>query len=256
MWVDGELVADGAAVVSADDRAFLLGEGVFDTLLALDGVPYATTRHLARLRRSAAALGLALPYDDAVLHDAVQAVAATGPSRARVRITVTAGTVVVAAWPAAPVRAADVVATSPWPVNERSPLVGIKHTARLELLRALEHAQALGADDALLATTDGRLCETTSANVFVAIQGRLVTPSLASGCLPGITRDLVLELVDADEADVPMSALATVDEAFLTSSIRGVRPVGVLDGRPLPTGPVTLAAAEAYDRLLATTPDP
>jgi branched-chain amino acid aminotransferase len=256
VWVDGVLLPADAAVVSVDDRGFLLGEGVFDTLLAKGGVLHAPTRHLARLRRSAAALGLRVPFDDATLRAALDAVAATGPARARVRITVTAGTVVVAASPCAPRRSHDSVVVAPWPVNERSPVAGIKHTSRVELLAALAHAQEQGADEALLATSDGRLCEGTSSNVFVVVDGRLATPSLASGCLPGVTRELVLELTGAEEADVPMSSLAEVEEAFLTSAIRGVRPIGLLDGRALLSGPRTEEAARAYEALVAANPDP
>jgi branched-chain amino acid aminotransferase len=250
------LVPEAEATVSATDRGLLLGEGVFDTLLAVDGVPLATTRHLARLRRGAAALDLPVPYDDGTLATALRAVAATAPARARLRITVTASTVLVSAFPTADREGTATVVTSPWPVNERSPLAGVKHTSRGELVLALAHAQAQGADEALLTTTDGRVCEGTGANVFVVLDGRLVTPSLDSGCLPGVTRELVLELVDAEEADVPAAALADVDEAFLTSSTRGVHPIARLDGRALATGPQTDAARAASDELVAANPDP
>ena len=91
----------------------------------------------------------------------------------------------------------------------------------------------------------------------MAVDGRLLTPSLASGCLPGVTRSLVLELTGAEEAVLEMSVLATADEVFLTSSTRDVQPVAQVDGRPLPApGPVTEKAMAAFADLTASTSDP
>jgi branched-chain amino acid aminotransferase len=255
-WVDGALVPAADARISATDRGLLLGEGVFDTVLAVDGVPFAPSRHLVRLRRSASALDLPVPFDDETLAAALRAVAATAPGRARVRITVTAATVLVGAFPVEQRGPTATVVTSPWPINERGPLAGVKHTSRAELVRAIAYAQARGGDEALLPTTDGRLSEGTGANVFVVVDGALVTPSLDAGGLAGVTRELVIDRVGAEEADVPMAALPEVEEAFLTSSTRGVHPIGLLDGRALRTGPATEAAARAYADLVAADPDP
>ena len=106
--------------------------------------------------------------------------------------------------------------------------------------------------------TRGRVCEGTGSNLFFVVNGHLITPSLATGCLAGITRELVLEAVEVMVADVPLELLFTADEAFLTSSTRDVQPVSHLDGRPLPTcpGPRTLQAMEAFAALLAATMDP
>jgi branched-chain amino acid aminotransferase len=255
-WVDGALLPAADATVAATDRGLLLGEGVFDTVLAVDGVPLAPTRHLARLRRSAAALDLPVPHDDETLATALRAVAATAPGQARVRITVTAATVLVGAFPVEQRGPTSTVVTSPWPINERSPLAGVKHTSRAELVRAIGYAQARGGDEALMGTTDGHLSEGTGANVFVVLDGELVTPSLRSGCLAGVTRELVIELVGACEADIPMPALGSVEEAFLTSSTRGVHPIGRLDGRTFEVGERTRVAASAYADLVARTSDP
>ena len=119
-------------------------------------------------------------------------------------------------------------------------MAGIKTTSYAENVKALAHARARGRTEAIFATTTDLLCEGTGSNVFVGIGGRLLTPPLSSGCLAGVTRDLVLEVTDAVEEDVPMAAFLAADEVFLTSTGRDVQPVHRVDDRSLPDhGPLT-----------------
>jgi branched-chain amino acid aminotransferase len=92
----------------------------------------------------------------------------------------------------------------------------------------------------------------------VGVGGRLLTPPLSAGCLAGITRELVLEVTDAEEADLPLVDLAGAEEAFLTSSTRDVQPISAVDGTPLAScpGPLTTSAAEAFAALVARDLDP
>jgi branched-chain amino acid aminotransferase len=93
------------------------------------------------------------------------------------------------------------------------------------------------------------LCEGTGTNVFVVVDGRLVTPTLGSGCLAGVTRALLLDVLpEAEEADVPLGALDEASEAFLVSTAREVQPISHVDGRALPScpGPLTRAARAAW----------
>ena len=272
IWLNGELIAGDRPAISAADHGLLVGDGVFETAKVVDGRAFALRRHLERLRRSAQGLGLDLPRSDEELTAGVAAVIeANQPGVGRLRITVTGGpgplgsargtdgpTVVLATgptgtWPPA----ADVVVV-PWPRNERSPVAGLKTTSYAENVVALAHAQEQGAGEALFANLAGNLCEGTGSNVFVGLDGRLVTPPLSSGCLAGITRDLVLETTDAVEADVSMDDFARADEAFLTSSTRDVQPVASVDGCRLATcpGPLTQAAMDAFADLVARTSDP
>ncbi|MGH9064920.1 MAG: aminotransferase class IV [Acidimicrobiales bacterium] len=273
VWVDGALVPASDATVSAFDHGLVAGDGVFETVLIHDGYPFALGRHLERLARSATGIGL-VPPPEPRLRTACEAVtSASGLLHGRLRVTVTAGpgplgsgrgagapTVVVAAAPLDPWPPAATVAVAPWPRNERGALAGLKTTSYAENVVALADAHQRGASEAVFANLAGNLCEGTGSNVFVAARGRLVTPSLASGCLAGVTRALLIEaLRDAGavvaEEDVPVSALARgeVPEAFLTSTTRGVQPVSTVDGRALAAcpGPLTTDAAEAYARLLA-----
>lgn len=238
----GALAADDAHVISAADRGFTVGEGVFETLVVRSGVPFALDRHLARLLQSAAIVGLPEP-DPAVVLGAVADLLAADGTRlgplGRLRITYTAGvapetpTLLVTCVPVSPLPLTTTAITSRFVRNERSAVAGAKTTAYVENLVALREAQAAGATEAIMGNTRGLLCEGTASNVIVVIEGRAVTPSLSSGCLPGVTRSLVLDWCDVSEAELPHAVLTTADEVLLTSATRGVQVVTRLDDRVL-----------------------
>jgi branched-chain amino acid aminotransferase len=261
-WLDGELVAPDAIGIGIDDHGFTIGDGVFETLLVRSGRPTFWDRHTARLARSIATTGIAA-VDEQVVAGAVRAVIeASGLDDARLRITISSGpgpgglrrgprpTVLVTASPLvgggapAPVR----VITVPWARNERGVLTGVKVTSYAEAAALQSRVEARGVDDALLGDTRGRLSEALTANVFVMLDGRLLTPGTDCGCLGGIVREVLLEAAVAEEADIPMDRLGEVTEAFLTSSVAGVRPITSVDGRPVPVvdGPMARAAADAF----------
>ncbi len=198
VWLDGRLVDEIDARVSVFDHGFTVGDGVFETIKTYRGRPFAVRRHLERLEASAAGMGLQAPPGD-VLRAALDEVAsANGLVDAALRITLTGGpgpmgsargdagtTAVVApgllpAWP--PTAAVAVV---PWPRNERGALAGLKTTSYGENVVALAWARQRGADEAVFCNLAGNLCEGTGTNVFVATQGRLVTPPSARAASPG-----------------------------------------------------------------------
>jgi len=271
IWVDGLLADEGNARVSPLDHGLLTGDGVFETLRVYDGVPFAGRRHLDRLARSCAGLELPVPAADRLRAAMADVVAANGLVEGRLRVTVTGGpsplgsergesqpTVIVAGsaleiWP----EATDVCIV-PWPRNERGALAGLKTISYGENVVALAFARRRGAGEAIFANTRGELCEGTGTNVFVVSGGRVFTPPLSSGCLPGVTRDLLLELALAVEETVSVGALAAADEAFVTSSTREVQPVRAVDGGALAQapGPLTAAATAAFRDLVARDPDP
>ena len=271
IWVNGRLSTEGEAQVSPLDHALLTGDGVFETLKVEASVPFAVRRHLERLTRSAAGLALDPPPPDEIRAALKEVVAANKVSDGVARITLTAGpaplgsdrgpagpTLIIACGPPRGWGSAAAVAVAPWPRNERSPLAGLKTVSYAENVIALRWAKERGAEEAVFGNLEGRLCEGTGTNVFVGVGGRMVTPPLASGCLAGVTRDLLLELDVAEEADVPVSALAEADEAFLTSSTRDVQAISSVDGAELPAtpGPLTKAAAQAFRDLQARDADP
>ena len=280
VWLGDRLVDPATASLHWSDHGLTVGDGVFETLKVLDGTPFALSRHLARLARSAAGLGLPLP-DPALVLEAVGAVAdGIAAPGGRLRITVTGGpgpmgssrgtagpTLLVAGQAvdlaAPPFFGPTSVATVPFTRNATAATVGLKTTSYADNVVALARAEAAGATEALFANTDGELCEGTGSNVFVVVDGELCTPPLSSGCLGGITRELVLEALAAAgtpavERDLPMSVLDVADEVFLTSSTRDVQAVRTVDGRKLPAcpGPRTASAADAFARAYADRLDP
>jgi branched-chain amino acid aminotransferase len=272
VWIDGRFVEGAEATVPVNDHGLLVGDAVFETAKVVDGVPFALRRHLARLRLSAAGLGLEVPHDDARLRAAVAAlIEANGPGVGRLRITVTSGpgplgsgrgpgppSVIMVTGPTGHWGPTTTVVTVAWPRNERSAVAGLKTTSYAENVLAVRAARQAGATEALVPNLRGDLCEGTGSNVFVGLDGRLLTPPLSSGCLAGITRELVLEVSDAVEEDLPMTVLDEADEVFITSSTRDVHPVTRIDERDLPgtPGPLTRSAADAFAALEAANPDP
>ena len=273
LWFDGSLHDPTEPLIQAFDHGFTVGDGVFETCELYEGQVFALTRHLHRLARSAAGLGLK-PPKEAVLRAAVDDVVAAwdgGPGR--LRITVTAGaaqlgsersaaepTLVVAAGPArepGPMR----VHVVPWARNERSSVAGLKTTSYAENVVALARARSEGADEAIFANTRGELCEGSYSNVLVETSGELLTPPLGSGCLAGVTRELVLEwaheaAIPVREVTLPIKAIHEAQHAALTTSLKGVAPIVAVNGRELEPGPLTSRLSAEFDRRRAADIDP
>ncbi|MER5354935.1 aminodeoxychorismate lyase [Kitasatospora sp. NPDC002551] len=259
-WVNGTLVDSADPALPVLDHGLTTGDGVFETMKAVDGKAFAVTRHLERLTRSARGLGLPDPDHDLVREACAVVLAANPMPLGRLRITYTGGTAplgsergdsgptLVASLGTA-TRRPDTTAVTvvPWRRNEHSAVAGLKTTSYAENVVALAAAHRARATEALLANTAGRLCEGTGSNVFVVLGGRLLTPPLSSGCLAGITRRLVVDWCGAEEADLPLDALQEAEEIFLTSSLRDVQAVTRVDDRELPgPGPITAKAMATF----------
>ncbi|WP_304451192.1 aminotransferase class IV [Nocardiopsis sp. YSL2] len=278
VWIAGAgygrgTVVDGSeARIPVSDHGITVGDGVFETVRAQGGRPFALTRHLRRLARSARGLGMAEP-DLELIADGVARALAANPdlTDARVRVTVTDGTgplgsdrasgeqtaiVAVGPFPSVPPHTDVVVA--PWPRNEFGALAGLKTTSYADNVRALAYAKERGGSEAVFRNIAGNLCEGTGSNIFVVLDGRLVTPPLSAGPLAGITRELVLEWFGGEEEDVPMERLPEVSEAFLTSTGRDVQPILRIDGREVSAGvgPVSAKAAAVFAEHAAERLDP
>ncbi|NUO92425.1 MAG: 4-amino-4-deoxychorismate lyase [Dermatophilaceae bacterium] len=258
VWVDGELVDPTGPSVSALDHAVTVGDGVFETAKIVDGRPFALSRHHRRLERSAAGLGLP-PLDLGVVDKGVAAVL-DGPTIpfGRLRYSVTGGigplgsdrddsslTYIVLAAPQPPPPESGKLTVVPWTRNERSAVAGLKTTSYAENVVALARAKQQGAVEAVFANTRGELCECTGSNVFVVVNGTVLTPPVGSGLLAGITRELTIEWgraagFDVREEALPLDVLQTADEVFITSSTKDVLPIHAVDERVLPaSNPVT-----------------
>jgi branched-chain amino acid aminotransferase len=275
VWVNGEMVDPAAPSVAALDHGLTVGDGVFETCKVVDGVPFALRRHAKRLDRSMAGLGLPAA-DHGLIEAGIKSVLAGEPiAFGRLRYTVTGGagplgsdrlasplTYIVTAGPQEPNPVTGKLVTVPWTRNERGATAGLKTTSYAENVVALAYAKARGGVEALFSNTVGNVCECTGSNVFVVVDGEILTPDLASGPLAGVTRELVIEWCRQEGLTVrvgplPTSILDRAAEVFITSSTKDVMAIHGIDDRSLAVpGPVTARAAEIFARLSADRLDP
>jgi branched-chain amino acid aminotransferase len=276
-WIDGQLVPASAAALPVLDHAVTVGDAVFEAIKLVRGQPFALTRHVQRMGRSAAGLSLEPPPPD-LLQDGINGVieanrALLVNTHDVLRLTWTAGTGQVGSGrvPGAqgrliaeitfggPPAPSTSVITVPWARNDQGALVGLKTTSYAENALALTRARAVGATEALFPNTHGSLCEGTGSNVFLVLDGELVTPPLNDGPLAGVTRALVIEWSGVKERSVPMERLWDADEVFITSTGRDVQAVIAADGVQIANGeigPITRAAAASFAAGQAASMDP
>lgn len=271
LWLNGRVIAKKQAQLDPGDRGFLLGDGLFETLLAKNGRIEHLELHLRRLRNSAVMLGIPIKYDDEAITDGLDGLlVATTLSKglSALRITVTRGagqrgllppevtepclmmTAVAYHPPREESFAARIVAIRR---NEGSPLSRIKSLNYLDNVLALQEAVAAGADEALMRNNAGQICGGSRNNLFVVRAGQLITPPIADGVLDGVKRRIVLDCArnigcPIREASLSPMDLLTVDEAFLTNSLMNIKPLHRIDERILPIGPVTEVLMEALER--------
>jgi branched-chain amino acid aminotransferase len=270
-WVNGQLLTDPQSpAIAVTDHGLTVGDGVFEAIKVVDGRPFALTRHLQRLERSAAALGLPAPDVERLRGAVTDVLAQEQLPLGRIRITYTGGpaplgsgrgdaapTSVVVAAPMDRAPRTSAVVTVPWPRNERGALAGVKSTSYAENVVALSEAAKHDASEAVFANLAGHLCEGTGTNVGYVVGGEVRTPSLGSGCLAGVTRALLLEWYDVREVDEPIEVLDSAEEIFLLSTTRDVQAVHRWNDHDLEApGPITRELMELWASREAEDVDP
>lgn len=273
--INGRITPASEATIPVLDRSFLYGDGVYESLRTYSGVPFLLERHLERLRASAAGLQIPLPSGiPRMAQEVERTLEAAGHAESLVRIVLSRGegwlphdprdagppTLVILVTPFTPIppeafrdgRTAVLAHVRRNPIACLDPR--IKSNNLLNNLLASMEALDRNAPEALLLNIEGDLAEAANANVFVVLENTLTTPSVESGILPGITRDLVLELARAQdipcrEERIPGERLSAARELFLTSTSRAVLPLVQLDGTPVgdgAPGPITRQMQQAY----------
>lgn len=277
-YVDGAIVPETEARISVFDRSFRLGDGLYETLRVAGGRLLHWERHLARFGQSALALGLQLPVSVSALREAALALLTRNRlAEASLRIHLSRGVGPAGYSPIGATRPTLVLTMHPLPsfqetgclrwrlktASLRVPvgqwLNGHKTASRLLNVLARAEAEAAGADEALLLDSQGRVAEAGSANVFWIEADGIHTPPLCTGALPGITREVVLELgrqlgLAVHETEAMRERLDTAHGMFLTVSTRGVIEVAALDGHPIPAHPTTARLHAAYVDQATTAP--
>ena len=279
--VDGVItsIADGRVPVM--DHGFLFGDSIYEVVRTLGGRPIAFAQHLDRLRQSAHATYMPIPWTDPEIGSRIRAaVEASKLADCYVRIVVSRGvgpmtlvpdgigdpTMLVYVLPLVLPTAADVdrgmsVVVPSRLRNDRRALAPAAKTGNyLNNVLALVEARRAGGEDAVMLSTEGFVTEATTANVFWVKHGEILTPSLDCGILSGITRTLLIwamrhEGIPVVEGRFTLAEMRAADEAFLTGTIRGVSPVVRIDGKPVGDGrpgPLTLRIHALNERVLAT----
>ena len=274
VWLNGRFLRARDARVSALDRGFLHGHGAYDTWRTYGGVPFATAAHLRRLAAAARALGLPAPGPPATWERRARLlVRRSGLAEAAVRLTVTGGAAGEGLAPEGRARPTLLltarqlpahlgqrqargvpVALLPFPRDAGPPWGGWKLVGHASAVVGRGVASRRGAAEGLYVTAGGEVTEATTANVFLVERTTLITPPLATGILPGVTRALVIRLarragLRVREERVTVARIRRAREIFLTASTVEVLPVVRLDGRVVGRGhpgPITRRLQSAY----------
>lgn len=276
VYLNGRYVQAERAKVSAFDRGFSYGDGLFETIRAYAGWVFGLERHLARLKKGADQIGISFEGDVGewrqVMGELLRRNRLQAPD-ASLRLTVTRGPDVLGSLlpPDAPPPPTLLLVAKPLDagIAERqqvgigavtvhwgSPFnpLQIKSLDYLYNMLAMAQAHREGAQEALFVDRDGTIVEGATSNVFSVSKGMLTTPPESSGLLPGITREVVIELAKKEglilrEAPLPLQDLLASEEAFLTGSLKEIMPLVTVDGRTIGTGnpgPVTQHLQKCY----------
>ena len=269
VFLNGEWIPEEQAQVSAFDRGFLYGDGVFETIRIYQGHPFLLERHLGRLAHGLSGLHIEDPFSfDEWTDYCRELIARNKVSDGILRLYITRGTgkrgyssmgcssptVLISPHDAPPVAdpktRVDII-TAAGILSDHDPLSTFKTANKLVNIIAMREAERAEVHDALLLNRNGHATETAASNIFAVAENVLRTPPLASGCLGGITRGFVLELaadlgIRTAQCDLPPEDLRLADGLFLTNSVREIQPIATLDGHLIKQSPLTLKLQETY----------
>ncbi len=216
-------------------KVFPEGDGIFETIKTIDGVPQFLDRHLSRAEQSARTLAITMTSREDVeqiIREAIESSPVSGTGRLRVTFPLNGEISAIhegfTPW-SVPARVTLLDAV----INEKSQFIGHKVLPYVENLRLLEAVRSMGFDDGIRLNSGGYVCESTIANVIMKIDDRWVTPTLSSGALPGVIRAVAIQWLDVYEEDLLGTDLVDVEAIFLLSSLKNLQPVEFLDDRKL-----------------------
>ncbi|MDD5223701.1 MAG: aminotransferase class IV [bacterium] len=277
VYHNGLILPASEAGIPVFSPGFLYGEGLFETLRVYGGHPFRLDDHLRRLRVSARTLGIRIRENNFRIAEAIQdLICLNNLSEARVRITLipgpdshpgankkqNPGELVITVIPYSPPRwmskSGVSAVISAIRRNSFSPLPRWKNLNYLENRLAREEARTRNADEAIFLDQSGFVAEGAMTNVFLVGKSALFTPPTQSPILPGITREIVMELareqgIPCREKKLRPSDLYRAGEVFLTNSLIEVAPVIKIEGKKIGSGipgPITKIIQRAYHELL------
>ncbi|HWR82701.1 MAG TPA: aminotransferase class IV [Candidatus Deferrimicrobium sp.] len=270
--INGRFVRRGQDKISVFDNALLYADGLFETLLAIEGRVLFMREHLQRLRRGAAVIGLRIPVSLACLSEWMVKTVRAHPDRVtKLRLTMTSGEsarwvgqrgtpqIILSASPHRVPEQPFKLWVSPFRIDQDSEFRRIKTLSCAIHAAALKQAHAHRCDDALLLNEKGHVAEVSSANVFWAKRRKVYTPPLSAGCLEGVTRAAVLRQaakldLSVAEQNATLGRLLNADEIFISSSLKLVVAVGVIKSddttQAFETGPLTQQISRRFRHLV------
>lgn len=272
VFLNGEFVAEARALVPVNDRGFMYGDGLFETMRVVGGKPFRMAQHLERMTRGAEFLKIKPPFTPKQLEKfAGQLIEKNKMPAAILRVTLTRGpggrgytpqadahpTVAMTLHPAPPLETVTEwsLVTSTYRIPSADPLSAFKTNSKLTQVMARAEAVEKGADEALLINTNGEVAETASGNLFWVYQDKICTVPTGRGVLPGITRAIVLEIcqtlgLQTNKRVIKPDALRNSQGIFVTQSALGIVPITSFDGEPVAGSPLVDQIASAYNEML------
>jgi aminodeoxychorismate lyase len=274
VFLNGQFVPETQAVVPINDRGFMYGDGLFETVRVVHGKPFRMAQHLERMTRGADFLKIKLPFTPRELQQfAEQLVDKNKMPDAILRMVLTRGpgergytpkaggepTLVMSLHAAPPLGAGKPMRwnliTSSFRIPAGDPLASFKTASKLTHVMARIEAEEKGADEALLLNTNGEVAETAGGNLFWVFHDKICTVPTGCGVLPGITRAVVLEIcqtlgLQTNKRVIKPEALRNSEGIFITQSACGIVPVATFDGKPIASSPLVDQIRRAYHETL------
>ncbi len=274
VFLNGNFLPEADAVVPLNDRGFLLGDGLFETIRVAQGRPFRLAQHLERLARGADFLKIKLPFTAKEIQKfAGELIGKNNLPDAVLRVTLTRGpgargystkgadqpTLALTLQPLPPENGDEPLlwslVTSSFRIPASDALSSFKSTSKILNVLARAEAEEKGADEALLVNTNGEVAETAGGNIFWIYRDKICTVPTGRGVLPGITRAVVLEICQAlgletNKRVIKPEMLRNAEGIFVTQSALGLIPVAAFDGQPVAPSPLVDQIASAYSEML------
>lgn len=277
IYCNGEFIEDSTPCISVQDRGFLYGDGLFETMRILNGSPVFWKNHFSRFSKGAEALSISLPHSEISLHSLSKTlIEMNSLKQGLLRIQLSRGSGK-RGYSTANVKSATLLIsthslpgtigipnkgwalkTSSYRIDETDPLNQVKTCSKLKTIMAMAEAEQGGFDDALMINTKGEVVESTRANLFWMLDGAIHTAPINSGALPGITRSKVIDLCNKEgssvvETRIQPDDLLKAEGVFATVSTYGLVDIIGLDGQEIPKSPTTTRLSKLYQILLHST---
>ena len=278
IFLNGKIISDADANISSADRGFLYGDGIYETLRSYRGKPFKLADHLERMRDSARQLKISFDYTNADIGERINELLEKNHTQdAYIRITLSRGsgggrlqmddniepTILIQVKPFSPYDSklydeGMSLVVSNYKRSTSCPISRYKSTNLLQSILRKEEANKKSAHETIVLNTDGFVAECVVSNIFMVSAGSVVTPSLDTNILPGITRRIVLDIcknsgILSSEEHFKIDVLIKADEVFITNSLMEIMPVSRIDdtkiGKTVP-GRITQQMMNAYKRFV------